>query len=226
MADKAAVREYVRHTIGEKYLTKVYFIGQPRDIPWHNLPKSFVMKCTHGTGNVTVVNNKAECNFDAITKQYEALLGETFGFWTNEHWYRKIPPQVIVEELLVPSSSENGVPPDIRLFCMNGKVRLISVDEGRFKTLKIRFYTPTWVPYEFQVNNRPLAPVTLPPAQLSELIALAESLASGIRTVRVDMYVTKDNRICFGEMTFANVAGWVRFQPQRMDFELGALWGT
>ena len=58
------------------------------------------------------------------------------------------------------------------------------------------------------------------PENYQEMVRIAEILSKGFPHVRVDLYNIK-GQIIFGEMTFFNASGYVQFEPDSFDFELG-----
>ena len=55
LADKWAVRDYVRERIGEKFLNHVYAVwDQAEEVNLSDLPKRFVVKWSHGQGCLKV----------------------------------------------------------------------------------------------------------------------------------------------------------------------------
>ena len=61
------------------------------------------------------------------------------------------------------------------------------------------------------------------PAKLTEMIALAERLASGTDFVRVDLYDLGD-RIVFGELTSYPAGGDSPFEPESFNTSFGEHW--
>jgi len=61
------------------------------------------------------------------------------------------------------------------------------------------------------------------PEGWERMTALARTLSAGFGFVRVDFF-NIHGKIYFGEMTFAPVAGQIKFDPQSWDLRLGSLW--
>ena len=58
-ADKYGVREYVAEKIGAQYLNQLYGVYESVDeIDLEQLPKSFVLKATHGCGFIIICKDK------------------------------------------------------------------------------------------------------------------------------------------------------------------------
>ncbi len=223
LADKYRVREYVKAKGLESILNKVYFVGDdPDSIPFDELPQKYVIRFSHNTGSVIFIQDNAQTDREEIRRKCADQLATRFGYFTNEDWYLKIPPKIIIEEMLV---DENyGIPPDYKFYIVDGKVGLISLTHNRFKEMNIRFYSPDWEPMNFEWGYPPgfIAP---PPKKLEEMKAIALKLAEGQGFVRIDLYFLNDKEIRFSEITFADAAAWDSFTPPSADFELGRrLW--
>ena len=69
LADKYAVREYVKENSLENILVKLYGKwNRVEDIDWNTLPQSFVIKTNNGAGTVMVVNDKNKLDIDKTKK--------------------------------------------------------------------------------------------------------------------------------------------------------------
>jgi hypothetical protein len=222
LADKWAVRDYVRARVGEAILNTVYcVVDDPADLPFATLPDKFVLKATHGCGMNIFVTDKSTTNFDTIRQQCSTFLASEFGAMSNERHYAAIPRRIIAEKYL--SDAAHGVPPDYKLFMFHGVCHAIQVDHDRFTHCTRRFYDPQWRLLPFALHHAPGA-IVAPPANLDAMIAAAERLSQGLGFVRVDLYSLGGRELVFGEMTLTPRAGWARFSPRDYDFRLGALW--
>jgi TupA-like ATPgrasp len=61
------------------------------------------------------------------------------------------------------------------------------------------------------------------PKNFDEMLSIASRLANDFDFVRVDLY-NIHGRTIFGEMTFAPVAGSLKFEPESWDLILGEKW--
>jgi hypothetical protein len=223
VADKWAVREYVRDRIGDEILNEVYHVtDDPSTIPFADLPNEFVIKPTHSSGRTIIVDEKESRNYEAIRSTCEKWLSHDFGEQKNEYWYSDIPPQIIIERRLPAEDGE--VPLDYKFFTFNGRVELIDVDSDRYSEHKIRFFDRQWEPQDFRFCGYPLGDIVEQPERLDEMIKMAEDLAAEFEFARVDLYYTEDDEIIFGEITLAPEAGYGRFEPIKKDFEIGEFW--
>lgn len=218
--DKWAVREYVKEKTSDEILTEVYHLtDDPETIPFEELPESFVIKPTHLSGPIKLVDG--EFDPESIRQECRKWLNQTYGELKKEYWYEQIEPQILIEERL--HEDEHGVPLDYKLFVFHGIVEYIEVDFDRFSGHTRRFYDRDWNPQEFTLKF-PKGPVIDRPDQLDEMIEIAEQLGESFEFIRVDLYQPNGEKVVFGELTVAHGSGGEPFTPQRYDFELGALW--
>jgi len=221
MADKHAVREYVKNIIGEEYLIPLLGIWvRPEDIDFDTLPKQFVLKCTHDCGSVIICHDKYTFDRDAAIKSLNKCLKENY-YWQGREWpYKNITPVVIAEECLV---DESGVElKDYKVFNFNGVPKMIQVDFDRFGNHRRNLYSTDWK-YLGYTSRYPTDPnvVIKRPLQLEKLLDCAKRLSSGIPFVRTDFYSINE-KIFFGEITFYHGGGMETFYPEEWDFKLGS----
>lgn len=58
------------------------------------------------------------------------------------------------------------------------------------------------------------------PVNFDKMIAIAETLSTDFPHVRIDLY-NVSGKIIFGEFTFYDGSGYMRFNPDSFDYELG-----
>ena len=222
MSDKYEVREFVKEKIGDHVLNDVYFIGNDlRDVDWETIPEKFIIKTTHGCGcegNI-IVRDRRETSLRNIIKQNDINMSKRFGDYTNEYWYAKIKPRVMIEELLL--DEKGRVPLDYKFLCFHGKCRYIQVNTDRFVHSRRSFYDRDWNYQDF-AHRKQRGRVVEEPENLQELLFVAEKLAENFDFVRVDLYV-HNGEVRFGELTFAPYSGWEPFSRHEKDQEMGAL---
>lgn len=220
--DKWAVRDYVRDRIGEEYLPEIYFsTSNPESIPFNSLPESYVIKPSHLSGEIILVDASERLKHDEVISRCDCWLTMTHGILAGEYWNSMIKPRVLIEERLY--DEEYGVPLDYKLFVFHGRVEFIQVDLDRFSNHTRRFYTRDWVPQDFTLEY-PLGPVIERPKKLKEMIKVAESLGDQFEHVRVDLYQPNGEAVIFGEMTVAHGSGAEPFNPRDYDSVFGDLW--
>lgn len=225
-SDKYLVRKYVKEKIGEEYLSKLYaVIRSPEEIP-EELPESFVLKATYGSGINHFVEAYTNEQRDLLMTKANKMLRTRSLFWnlSGQWWYSRVESRLIAEERIY--DKRCNVPIDYKFFCFAGVPYFIQVDIDRFSAHSRCYYDLNWDLQNF-TSTYPMGQVLEAPRMLEEMSALAMKLSENLPFVRVDFYnPTGEKRIIFGEMTFAPEAGWIRFYPEQMEPDLmfGNLW--
>ncbi|MEM2111221.1 MAG: ATP-grasp fold amidoligase family protein [Candidatus Bathyarchaeia archaeon] len=228
LADKWAVRDYVRVKIGDSYLNNVYaVISSISELDFESLPERFIAKPTNQSGKICFVDNKTKLSKGRFLRMVEHWLHSRYeyGIVHGEYWYADIPPKVMFEEWL--SDGRYDVPPDFKFLVFHGKVYAIQTS-FRFPYHRLNMYTREWqqIPVKRgKFPNENIDPKEIRPGKLEEMISIAEILGSEFDFVRVDLYyLFNSNRIVFGEMTFAPGSGYTSFIPNYYDSKFGKLW--
>ena len=130
MADKLAVRDYVKTKGAERYLNEMYCaVENPEDIPFDALPNAFVLKATHGSGTNIFIEDKEKMDRGALVAKCRDFLARDFGAMTNEPHYAAVPRKIIAERFLQDGSG--NIPPDFKLFVFSGRCEYIQVVSER-----------------------------------------------------------------------------------------------
>ena len=222
LADKYLVRSYIEEKVGKRYLVPLLSVwDKAEDIDFDNLPNQFVLKCNHGSGSNIIVRDKSRLDIDKTKFKLNLWLKKNFAFTNGfELQYKDIKPKVIAEEYL---ENVEGDLWDYKFWCFDGKVKFLQVDRSRLSNHVQRFYSPDWKPLSFTIQNHIIDEVILDkPASLEEMINVSENLSKIFCFVRVDLYCL-NNKIYFGEMTFSPLSGFITWNPEYMDNEVGAL---
>lgn len=229
LADKAEVKKYIAKTLGEQYVIPQLGIwDRAEDIDFDLLPDQFVLKCTHDSGSFIICKDKA--SFDkkrAVTALSKALKRNFYN--SKREWaYKGLKGRIIAEQYMedyMENGKGTGKPlSDYKLFCFNGRAETIFVVRGGHtdeSQVKRRMYDRNWklLPVGFH-GKAPETEADERPAQLEEMLTLAEKLSKGIPFVRVDFYIINE-QIYFGEMTFFHMSGCETFIPESFDKTLG-----
>jgi hypothetical protein len=218
-ADKLAVRDYVAGAVGEAACPRLLWVGtNPRALPFAQLPARAVIKTTHGSGQVVLVDGPDHLDQAAVVASLQRWLSRNFYWQHREPQYLRIPARVVVEERV--DDGERDGPLDYRCFCFHGEPALIMVDDHRHR--RHVAYDPQWRRLDVAFRAGTAEPVPRPD-DLDALLDTAARLAAPFDFVRVDLY-RSDGRVRFGELTFTPRAGNQRWRPAEFDRELGARW--
>jgi len=221
-ADKLAVREHVAACVGTHVLADLYAVFDTAEqITLTDLPKRFVMKCTHDSGSVLVISDKHSASLEEIQDYFRRRLARKPSVRTYTQWYWNVPAKVIVEEHL---GSLNGTAPaDYKFFVFDGVTRMIQVDTNRFSEHTRNLYTRSWKPIDGQFKY-PTGQAVNRPTHLGDMLQVAETLGRDIDFVRVDLYTLPERPVVFGELTMGPDSGYGRFEPREIDHWLGGHW--
>lgn len=216
-ADKSKVREYIKKTIGEKYLNEIYGVYEnAKDIPWENLPDRFVLKCTHASGFNIIVKDKKTLDIEKTVKKLNDWLSINYYWLAREKNYKNIKPAVLIDKYIDGGETLN----EYKLFCFGGKVKFIDVNLFEGSKRKVSVYSPEWEYISVDMGYVNAGDIIKKPENLSELIHIAEKLSKPFKFVRVDLYNNDD--ILFSELTFTSGGGIVNISPKRYDAIFGS----
>ncbi|MEO7961520.1 MAG: ATP-grasp fold amidoligase family protein, partial [Ginsengibacter sp.] len=217
LADKYLVREYIRESIGEKYLVPLLGVyDTPNDILLEKLPQSFILKTNHGSGWNYICKNKATYDKKKVDRLFQKWLSYNAYYLSREKQYKNIPPLIICEQLL-----EFDIY-DYKFFCFNGEPDFVQVDIDRFTNHTRAFYNLSWGKLPFSIRYKISQKDIRRPAQLDEMISIARTLSKNLSFSRIDLYIHK-NQVYFGEITLIPGGGNEPFVPVEYDLEVGKL---
>lgn len=222
-ADKIAVRDYVRWILPSLRQPKLLSVCSTADEAVRQIPvgQPWVMKASHGSSMVLVCGRSGLVTRADARRHARCWLATDYALQYWEWQYYRLPRRVMFEELL---GGGPEVPSDYKFYVFNQHVRLVSVDQGRFRRHTLDFLRPDWTLIESEVGPHPRA--SLPPrkpAQLQEMIRIAETLACESDFLRVDLYEV-GGEIYFGELTSTPGAGCIYFEDRALDEEIGSYW--
>lgn len=215
LADKVLVRDYIKQTIGEKYLIPVLGVyKQPEEIDFDKLPQSFILKTNHGSGWNLICKDKSVFNKNKAIKLFKRWLSFNAYFLSREKQYKSIKPLILCEQLLKYEIY------DYKFFCFDGKPEFVQVDIDRFTNHKRVFFDMKWGKQPFSIRYEIFEKTIPKPPHLEEMISVSCTLSKNLKFCRVDLYV-HDNKVYFGEITLIPGGGNEPFLPQTYDKEIG-----
>jgi len=222
-SDKIVVRDHVARLVGPNYLTDLHLVtDDPDAIRLDSLPQRFVVKANHGSGWNRVVDGRDVVSEDVVRTECRTWLKMRYGITTHEEWYLHIKPRILVEQYL--KDTRYGVPLDYKFWVFHHRVEFVQIDFARFSKHTRTIYDRHWTRQPW-VTLYPAGPDLARPPMLEPMIEVAEQLAVDPEFVRVDLYSPNDERVVFGELTFAPGAGWEPFFPSKVhDYRVGLLW--
>lgn len=142
-----------------------------------------------------------------------------FGFAEQEWVYDNLDPKILVEKLL--KDEEGKSPEDYKVFCFNGKPKIIQVNMDRFGEHRINYYDPDWKRLDLEINHPGASYDVAKPEKLDKMLELSAILAEPFNHVRVDWYI-HENDLVFGELTFFHNSGRGIFNSREWAEKMGS----
>lgn len=224
--DKYRIREYMDKFENGKYAYLLNeLVGKKsykrvEDIELDELPDSFVLKCNHDSGSVSVCKNKT--NYDWKTEKKKLKKALKTDFWKDyaETQYKFVPKCIIAEKYLEDVSGELV---DYKFFCFNGEPRIMycSNPDVPDELWEINYFDMNFqiLPIH-RVYTQDMKVKPEKPKQFEEMKQLAKILSKPFPFVRIDFFVCKE-RVYLGEFTFVPSGGLQKFQEDYVDKMLG-----
>ncbi len=222
MVDKFAVKSIVASELGKEYIVPTLGVWDRfEDIDFDELPKRFVLKCTHDSGSVFVCRNKDKLDKNKLKKKFNAALKRNF-YWKGREWpYKNVRPRIFAEEYIEDKNNPNLSV--YKFFCFNGKPKIIqTIQNDKQPNETIDYFDCQWnlldLRQNFPNSTKPLSK----PEKLDEMLEIVSRLSGNIPFLRVDLYDV-NGKIMFSEFTFFTDAGAEPFDPEYWDIKLGKL---
>ena len=228
MVDKYLVRDYIAKTISEEVLIPLIDAWEdPHDIVFERLPNEFVLKCNHNSGlGMYICHDKSSINKKKVIQDLCKGLRQDYYSITKEWPYKNVKRKVICEKLIINENDAMEPLDDYKVMVFNGKVRIIEHHKGRFTNHYTQdFYDQDWNKLNLSqaIAGDPTSnSVSSKPAHLAEMIAYSERIAGNLPYLRVDWYDVNDT-LYFGEITFFDGGGYVKWDTDEMDNYVGSL---
>lgn len=229
-ADKYAVRLYVEDKGLKDILIPLLGVwNNAADIDVDKLPNEFVLKATHGSGDILIVTDKKRVDWQSTIDFFTKDLAHKYGALESGHHYMRITPRMIAEEFIKNDSETSKVSfslIDYKLWCFNGKCYYIWACANRDEhATEVMTYDREWNAHpEYSVFSAGYkhGEILPKPKNLDRMIEVAERLSEDFPCVRVDLY-NVEGKIYFGELTFTSYGGLMDFYTDEFQLLAGSL---
>lgn len=221
-ADKYMVRQYVKEKGLAYILNELYAVyDEPKNIDFATLPDRFVLKLSNGSGTNLICRNKSEIDKAEVVHQFRQFKFRAKADAGREWPYMKAKSVIVAEKLLEDEQHMNNAVNDYKIFCFNGKPEYVICISNRY-TDKCNHlvYTTDWEKVNVVSEGADLTGDEPRPENLAEMLRIAEKLSADFPFARIDLY-SLEGKIYFGEITFFPWSGYMEFEPDSFDFELG-----
>lgn len=217
--DKILMKEFASKADSTVKVPKTLWAGTDlSELVGFDFPERWILKANHrsqcvypGEGNPSLAALQ-----DATSGWLDDWQASQLGEWAYGFANRTI----LLEEWI---GDGPAVPDDYKFFVFHGRVEMIQLDQDRFVGHKLSLYDREWNPVAASKSLWESAEHAPMPANLPEMIKIAETLGSHFDFMRIDLFATK-NGIYFGETTPYPGGGLSRFKPHSFDVELGHKW--
>ena len=224
--DKYLVREYVEKRGYKNILNEMYGVyDNTSEIDFGKLPSQFVLKDTLGGGgnSVIICKNKEDIDYENVIAKMKEWVAPRHGKHPGREWVYDQGESKIIAEKLIPSDPETGGLIDYKFFCFDGHAVYVYGIADRKVGQKAGFgiYDRNFIqlPYT-RLDEKPLERVIPKPDNYDEMLKCAEELAAPFPHARIDLY-DQNNHIIFGEITFFDGSGYMKFGPDEFDYMMG-----
>ena len=223
-ANKFTVRDYVQGTIGKEYLTPLLSVlNHPSELNLKELPNTFAIKMSHGSGMNIIVNDSSLIDLKSIKRKLRKWLSIDYYFMAREYVYKGSPRLILIENNLINKETRSLI--DYKFFCFDGIPRVYYVGTKEFndnnKISKRReWYTTSGEKIEFNDDEFYFTESKSLPNHINEMIDLSTKLSNPFKHCRCDFYFV-DSKIFFGEITFFHSAGYEIFPNLKFEKYLG-----
>ena len=219
MVDKYEAKKYVADIIGQEYIIPTLGVWDKfEDIEFDKLPKQFVLKPTHTSGNVFICKDKEKINYKQLRKMINKWLKRNYYLIHREWPYKNVRPRIIAEQYMVDESGTELK--DYKFFCFNGEPKLLFVAKDRPYATKFNYYDMDFKKLPFKQHYKNFNDYIEKPKGFEKMIELSRKLSKDIPHVRVDFYDI-NGKVYFGELTFYHFSGFEKFEPEEWDRILG-----
>ena len=224
MVDKYEVKKYVAEKIGEEIIIPTLGVWDCfDDIDFGDLPRQFVLKCTHDSGGIVICRDKNKLDIQAARKKINNCLKHNYFYGMREWPYKNVKPRIIAEVYMSDNSCQDLR--DYKFYCFDGTPRFLYISQGleNHDTAQISFIDCDWnfSPYK-RSDYAPFETLPEKPEKFDEMMNLAAKLSENYPFLRVDLYQIK-GKVYFSELTFFPCSGFMPFKDPRHDKEIGEM---
>lgn len=224
-ADKYDVRDYVKSKGLGHLLNECYGVfNNPDEIDFEKLPEKFVLKDTLGAGcrDVIICTDKSKFDIEENKKIMWSWVNKFTGKTAGREWVYQGHRHRIIAEKFIETDNKLGLI-DYKFFTFNGKAEYIYIICNRKmgSNAEIGIYNSKLDLLDVSREDElpPTSKVEIP-KEMDKMFELANMLGKDFPHTRVDFYNEK-GKIIFGELTFFASSGYMIFNPDKFDFEIG-----
>lgn len=205
LSDKVEMRNYIT-TLGlERLLVPtIDIVDCVEDIIFEQLPRRFVVKCTHGPEFTIICTDKRQLDYPKTRQQLAQWMVMDYSLINAEIQYANIKPQIIIEHFIGPANNEMSLA--YKIHCFHGAAKIIELAvKGENSEEQSIMLTPDWQDTHYMKAPFTYEAAQFKPQQLEELLVLAQKISRTSTYMRVDFYIVEE-KIYFDELLFTPAA--------------------
>lgn len=222
-ADKYQVRSYVQSKGLGHILNDLYAVFEtPEDISLNQLPEQFVLKLSNGSSTNLICENKESLDLAQVQQTFRDFYAQSGSSAGREWVYQGGKAVTVAEQLLKDPSQPDGSLRDYKILCFGGEPAYIICVDGRHTDHYCHVvYDAEWNKQNVTIGQSSSAADYPKPETLPQMLDIARKLSEDFPAVRVDLY-SIEGKIYFGELTYFPWSGYMRFQPDDFDYQMGS----
>lgn len=215
VSDKEHVKQYVKAEVGDQYnVPTLAVLRSPEEVDAYDFPPDCCIKPTQASSQVILRTNGAPVDRELIKSWFSINYYRNGREWN----YQRLKPKVIVEPLIFGSTNVE----DFKIFCYEGRPRIIQVDIDRYVDHTRKFFDVNWIEQDFSIlYPRSAAPFPRP-ASLETMLSVARRLSAPFSFVRIDLY-SDGEKVLVGEITNCSENAGGVFVPRSAEKQASEL---
>lgn len=230
IVDKVTFKTFINEKLGNGYVIPLYGSWETiEDLEreWYRedsvLPQEFCLKSNLQSDGrcIKIIHDKSNVEFRRLKQELKLWLEpeNTLLNSADCNFYRSTP-QILAEKYMTNFDDQLY---DYKFFCFDGKPFCMYVATNHFEEddYPITFYDLNWNKMDVKYGGHKNEDVPVP-AHFEEMKYLAEVLSKDFPFVRVDFFDTEE-KLYLAELTFNPGGGFVAYEPESFNIELGNL---
>lgn len=222
MVDKYEAKKWVSERIGDEYIIPTLGVWDSFDeIDFEQLPKQFVLKCTHDSGGLVICKDKSTLDKTKAKKKIESSLKRNYFLVGREYPYKSVKPRIIAEKYMEDIATQELR--DYKIFTFDGVAKALFIVSNRQEgKTTADYFDIDFKPLDFTWGYPHSKVLPSKPKSFDQMVKAAECLAKDTVELRVDFYEV-NGKAYFGEMTFFDGSGFDTFNPEEWDEKFGSM---
>lgn len=228
-ADKYKVKNFIKNLkIKDLHYANVYktIDLDETTLDLNTLPKDCVIKSNNGWNDIIIIK---DYKIKKMIMRGKTMTNDinNYNIWRQkvvipqkgdyQDHYKFIEPVIFVEEYLGDNLN------DYKFFCFNGKIKILQVDEDRFKKHTRNLYDNNYNLLSFNLGNKQNNNKINKNNNFDRMKFICSKIAPIFDFARIDLYDI-NNKIYFGEITLTPGACYEPFTPAKYDYIVGSYW--